>query len=351
METQGNLLLPRVRHRIISSILLPPPFRQLTEEHYRPDIGCETPHRHSSFQILGVIKGDFSIITAGGKGSSGKTSEELSAPSSPGEGNSEYRLLPGDCILLPVNFPHAWRNGKQETQTIQILMETDPALPEEEYGELAMLPKVSENAPVKLSLPPRIWERCHRKISPPFLRLRPGGSLILMSALLELLGELLQAAALHHDVRNGEFRMKHPLHPGMEKVFRCLLEHPERKHSLSSLAKTACLSTSRFSEVFRESCGVPPMEYLVRRRMELAKQMLQTSNRSLEEIVSSFRMKSVSYFIRKFKSFYGTTPASFRRNAEEQWKQSGSLLRAGENGKKERDGRKGKKQKKENEIT
>lgn len=334
---------PRVRHRIISNTLLPPPFRQLTEEYYRAGTGgCDTPHRHSSFQILGVIKGSFIVWTGGEKrirkqdAAAQPGSADESAEKTPPE---EHRLLPGDCILLPANCPHSWRNGTEETHTIQILLEADPAFREEEYGgELALLLKLSGNDPLKLSLSPRIWKRCRRKISQPFLRLRPGGSLLLLSALLELMGELLQAAGLL--ARNGVFQPEHTAHPGIEKVLRNLLEHPERKHTLSSLAKTACLSPSRFSELFRESCGVPPMQYLCRRRMELAKQMLQTSNRSLEEIVSSFRMKSVSYFIRKFKAFYGTTPASFRRNAEEQWKRSGSLLREKEKKKEERDGRK-----------
>ncbi len=83
--------------------------------------------------------------------------------------------------------------------------------------------------------------------------------------------------------------------------------------SIKELAAQACISKDHFTRLFRSITGIPPTEFIIRKRIEKAKLLLLTTNAPLSEITTRTGFKTSSYFCRIFKKYTSFTPAEFRR--------------------------------------
>lgn len=87
---------------------------------------------------------------------------------------------------------------------------------------------------------------------------------------------------------------------------------PGRSWTVEELAKTSSMSRSAFSARFTELIGESPAQYLTRWRMELAADMLATSNTSIFEIATSLGYGSEAAFSRAYKRVMGAPPSQTR---------------------------------------
>ena len=89
--------------------------------------------------------------------------------------------------------------------------------------------------------------------------------------------------------------------------------------SLADMASAAGLSRMHFAAQFKAITGLRPHEYLLRRRIERAQEMLLRDERSLVEIALSVGFQTQSHFAMVFKRFAGNPPRVWRRsrNAED----------------------------------
>lgn len=87
--------------------------------------------------------------------------------------------------------------------------------------------------------------------------------------------------------------------------------------STESLAKSAGVSLSTFNAVFKQATGVPPAEYISRRRVEEAGELLRTTQRSVTEVAHALGFESSQHFATVFKRFTGVSPMLFRRQRPE----------------------------------
>ena len=79
------------------------------------------------------------------------------------------------------------------------------------------------------------------------------------------------------------------------------------------MAALVRLSTYYFARQFRRATGLPPHQYVVARRVERAKQLLQTgSDLSLAEVAAHAGFSDQSQFSHHFKRTVGVTPGQFR---------------------------------------
>ena len=86
--------------------------------------------------------------------------------------------------------------------------------------------------------------------------------------------------------------------------------------SLSHLAETFHYSTSYLSRIFKSELGINFMEYLLDRRMEAAKNLLENSDLSVNDIAAEVGYSSYTSFIKIFKKFFGITPSDQRTGAQ-----------------------------------
>ena|GEM_PF-956762 len=104
--------------------------------------------------------------------------------------------------------------------------------------------------------------------------------------------------------------------PDIAKALELMSRAPDAHLAIDDLAEAACLSESRFKGKFREQLGMPPGEYLLRRRTETAANMLIDSGKSLTEIALGLGFSSGQHFSVTFKKFFGQSPLTWARTQE-----------------------------------
>lgn len=103
--------------------------------------------------------------------------------------------------------------------------------------------------------------------------------------------------------------------PRLAEPVALMLEHPERDHSVESLAVAASMSRTAFAEAFRQQYEQGPMSYLREARMRRAAALLRSSDLTVADIAGRVGYASRSQFSRAFASRFGVAPAAFRAAA------------------------------------
>lgn len=86
--------------------------------------------------------------------------------------------------------------------------------------------------------------------------------------------------------------------------------------SLTAIAETVFVSRHYISHIFKRDYGVSPIEYLIKKRISIAQQMLLNSSLSITEIAQEVGYKDPLYFSQIFKQHMGMSPSTFRKNRD-----------------------------------
>lgn len=89
-----------------------------------------------------------------------------------------------------------------------------------------------------------------------------------------------------------------------------------RKLTLSDIAMSLHCSTVTLTENFRKEFGITIMDYVTKKRMELAERLLLSGDEPLREIAANVGYSDVEYFSRSFKRYHGTSPDMWRKTAK-----------------------------------
>lgn len=81
---------------------------------------------------------------------------------------------------------------------------------------------------------------------------------------------------------------------------------------LADVAASAGYSRFHFIRLFLQCYGETPGQYLSRRRIERAKELLRTANLTVTEICMLVGFTSLGSFSARFKQLTGLTPSAFR---------------------------------------
>lgn len=101
----------------------------------------------------------------------------------------------------------------------------------------------------------------------------------------------------------------------LERVLRHIDTHLEEKITLAELATLLDVSVSRFKIRFKKEMGVPPAEYIQRRRIEEAQRRLQHTKIPITQIAFALGFSSSQYFATVFKRYTGSAPRELRGDA------------------------------------
>lgn len=93
--------------------------------------------------------------------------------------------------------------------------------------------------------------------------------------------------------------------------------HADVAHSwtLKELAEISHMSRSAFAQSFKTHVGVPPLDYLIRWRMNLARNALARDTLSISELARATGYQSESAFSTAFRRVVGASPTQFRNEA------------------------------------
>jgi|SRR5690625_142002 len=92
--------------------------------------------------------------------------------------------------------------------------------------------------------------------------------------------------------------------------------HLEEKISLKDIAEFVHLNPSYFSRMFKKETGEGFIEYVTRMKMEKAKELLDNTTKSVEQIAIELSFDSKSYFLKTFKKQIGMSPNAYKYKNE-----------------------------------
>lgn len=84
------------------------------------------------------------------------------------------------------------------------------------------------------------------------------------------------------------------------------------KISIPYLASLENLSNSRYVTVFKKQMGKSPSEYIIELKLQLAKNMLDSTNMSIKQISEHIGYNDQYFFSRLFKKYLGISPQKYR---------------------------------------
>lgn len=90
--------------------------------------------------------------------------------------------------------------------------------------------------------------------------------------------------------------------------------HYREEITLKSIASDMNFNSYYLAHAFREHIGYSPMQYIIRRRIGEAQNLLITTRRSITDIALSCGYNNSNYFQSVFKRLVGMTPGQYRRD-------------------------------------
>ncbi|KQS87593.1 MULTISPECIES: AraC family transcriptional regulator [unclassified Rhizobium] len=209
-----------------------------------------------------------------------------------------YRVRAGDTLLVLVPHNHRYwleQNGRWEF--FWISMNGEEAL----RIHKAIL---ATTGPI-LNLKPETIER----LADCSLRLITGGadapgsaSALAYEAAMVLYDDVFGS----HPVFSQEYRT-------MQHVIDHINAHLEQPLPVERLAEVSGLSRAHFSRVFAASEGMPPAEFVLRKRLQRATKLLtKAANLSVKEVSIMSGFEDPNYFAKVFRRYFGASPTEFR---------------------------------------
>lgn len=101
--------------------------------------------------------------------------------------------------------------------------------------------------------------------------------------------------------------------PAVQEVVRYVEEHLHEPLQLKDLAEHLHMNASYLSALFKEQTGLTFSEYLMRRRVQRAKELLSSTQMTIQEIADATGYQTDKYFVKVFRSLEGISPGQYRK--------------------------------------
>lgn len=230
----------------------------------------------------------------------------------------EFRFLPGESIILPgkeemlIEFPEATLDNPTQCTALTV----------EEAKFIEVLNLLNEvrfkNKQPEYDL---TWQNLHFTNSMAFQHLTNRLMFLFMEdhpckdhfidlTLQELIMRLVQSRQLNSlDSIEGRNKVDSKLREAIEYIDHHLTEPLQ----IETISKKAYMSVSNFYKLFRNEFDTSPTDYINRKRVELAAEMIQSApHQQLKEIFLACGFTNYSYFHRTFKKFKKISPSQFQ---------------------------------------
>ncbi len=102
----------------------------------------------------------------------------------------------------------------------------------------------------------------------------------------------------------------------LEAARTYLDQHFHQTIYLKHLSTVANLSPRQLSELFKRQLGTTPQRYLTEKRMQLARQLLEERELSIQSIADKVGYNSIASFSDRFRKHFGHPPSYFRRTGK-----------------------------------
>jgi len=98
----------------------------------------------------------------------------------------------------------------------------------------------------------------------------------------------------------------------LRRVTDYIEDNLARNPTLAEICSMTHMSPFHFSRMFKLSIGLPPHQYVIRRRVERAKGLLMNTDLPLHEVACLSGFSDQSYLAKHTRRFLGAAPRSLR---------------------------------------
>ena len=244
------------------------------------------PHAHEGFEFLYIVNGAKQFLLGG----------EL------------YSARSGDLIIFrPGDVHEEWIISRKLTRVALRCHPIDMAAARAAFPPREKLPAV-----VRLPWKQR-FQNLFSRMSEERTQPKVHSDMLLGAYLMEFV-VLLSRAAETLSVRR-EKGTDDSVRARARSAIELIHNNIDRSLRLDELARSAFMSVSRFSHVFKKEIGQAPKEYLIEERIKRAKKLLATTEMSAQDVAFSLGYDNPLYFYRLFKKKTGMTTRQFVRTA------------------------------------
>lgn len=89
-------------------------------------------------------------------------------------------------------------------------------------------------------------------------------------------------------------------------------QHISEPPDIDRLANLVCVTRSQLTRIFHRTFDIPPLQYVLRKKIQHAQAQLLTTGMSVQQIAHEVGFDDASYFIRLFRKTIGFTPQEYR---------------------------------------
>lgn len=149
---------------------------------------------------------------------------------------------------------------------------------------------------------------------------RPLTNLICYDLILQVYVLLGQHWLMHHQpATEGQTRREENTWAVINRVVEYVNDNYTEDITLDSIAKVAGFSKCYFSRMFTRYTGTSFSQYLLRKRIAVAANLLTTTRLSIVQVSLQSGFSSLSTFNRTFKDIHGCTPTEYRAIYEKEY--------------------------------
>ena len=263
---------------------------------YRHDIydAFKDYHHHDLYEMMYIINGSTTFYIEDKKYELTEGDMVLIAP------NVLHKLVKFNsdtCDRVIINFTHAHAN-KFTTENTNLLKVFD-LIEQKGMHKISFFPEKRK----RLETVFEIMNKC-------LLSDDYGEDLRCDIAYLEI---MLTINRVYMRLPDEELIQKDILNPYVTKVIEYINTNIDKKIQLSDLATHLSLSVSRLSHVFKEVTGISIINYIIKKRLILAKELLK-SGENIKSVYNKCGFPDEASFFRYFKKEYNITPKKYALN-------------------------------------
>jgi AraC family transcriptional regulator of arabinose operon len=99
-----------------------------------------------------------------------------------------------------------------------------------------------------------------------------------------------------------------PVDQALDSIIELIRRDPTRRWTVAELAERTALSRAQFTRRFIAHAGIPPARFVIRARVERAKQLLTETDMTVTQVAATLGYTEVAHFSRQFKRQVGHSP-------------------------------------------
>jgi AraC family transcriptional regulator len=231
-------------------------------------------------------------------------------------GQHRFLYTRGDVDLLPAGMPCVWEPAGASTS---LILELSPSLLHRAAADMGLDPDRAGLESRHQFRDPQIehiaWALdAERRAGYPGRRLYCES--LGLGLAVHLLGRYAAPARLPRGLSKAQLR----------RLTEYIEEHLDRDLSLTRLAGVTEVSPSHLKTLFKRSTGLPVHAYVVRRRVERAKTLLQRGELPLSQVALEVGFAHLSHMARWMRRVLGVTPITVARDSAARWVSGSSRL-------------------------